>query len=1858
MSDEVISSLNKPTRRESALGKNVSVRDLSTNKQVYVSWGIVTNVYYKKGTLDFKTTLMGSSYIATEKHNAMSGSAKIPVDFWGNNSDGKPFGSYRPISVGNRILVAYIGGKTSSPVVIGVYPDTESSYELISPAIDDTSSIDGTTDEIGSDLATKKVYPSGQVYYQSGKGDLYRLFNGKSYFTVNSSYASRINRGIERLGQQGTYSDDSSDTSESVMAGDWSLVHEDNTEKDTDNITNNHYTRVYLNRYGNLAIIATDKDSSQVVSMIEVSQNGGITLAKQYDGIGDDGIDSSIYTKLTVGDKDKTTSIISSDGTKTGTIDVSPDAVSVNGKPIANTQDTADNITKAVSGITKEWTENLADEISKVQDEVQKATQEATDAANNAQQVGNQAAGVAEAAKQAASTAQEIASEAQTAGNAALIKANSAYDTGTQAQRAADNAKAAADSAAAIGNKAQEAADSVASQAKKNTEDIAGLSDDTKEAQRTANSATQQANSAFEKANDALEGIQGISTTKSDKNVDPNRVKGVTISPSSTITFSDLNAELSDLQVNTVTFQIRVNFNNAKDSNPVLNVNDYAQVEGFLKKINTLDVIPKVLIEPLPIVSSGYVSPKNYTPTDVSSFFDSWTKIVSSVATMVNQYNVYGLYIGYAFDNLESYTDNWTSLINTIKPIFSGQLLYMSSYWTTATWDTNSNNKYQTKLAYPLWGMVDIIAIAPYFEVTDDTEPTASDLEGYFKNVPLYQRGQNIYQEIKNFYDKWKKPILLGDVGIPAYSGAAQAPYNGTTMSSQVASSSIQESWLEAWYVTFEDLDWFKGINSYCIGNPYDSYNYDSSTSVYKYWKKTFYYEKSVTQSQIVQLDDMIATKVSDKDFDSATVQMSNQISTKVEQKQYDLDMTTKNTGVVDTNRIKGGNLSDKVQGATNNIIDSINTLKLNSITLPVYVTATDTSDSSPVVSDTDLTGLETSIKAVQANDTNTKIILEPYPLINNGNSSSSGWEPSSVDTWFTSWTSVMSKLAQLAAKYQVYGLYVGSKLDSLESYSSKWDTLITSVRSILSYLDTATSKNTTRVIYETTHWVTSKDASDTQMAYQNKLNSPLFGYVDVIAIAAYFEVTDKINPSVQDIKDGIYSVPIHDREQNIYQEIKNFYDKWNKPIMFGELGIPPYDQSASAPYQANIQPGWKPSDTVQHNWFAAWYEVFAPETWLLGFSLFSVGDSNSTYYVQSGDIASFLSQLNLYQSTVSQSQITQLVDDINLRVQKGDVITQINLDDSGVLIDGAKNHITGETTIDNGIIKTAMIGDAQITDAKIDSLTASKLTAGTIDASVISVTKLDASNITTGTMSASKIVGGELDFNHIIAKDLTANSITSGTIDFSKIEGTNIDATNITTGNMNASLITTGTLDADLMTTGTLDASKVVVTNLSASSILTGTLDASKVTVSNIDASKIITGTLDGSVVNVIKLNASNITAGTLTADLIKTGTFDISKVNVENFSANNIVAGIISGKDLSIDLDTGEVKFSSGNITGKDLSIDLDTGEVNFEAGNIKNSSNTFNIDVTKGEILSGNDIGVMTINDADISYWKDTSASVWQGQIALNEIAIGATYPSIMLSAADSVVISPGNGNTPLSTVTATTGDAVFGKEFIEFNTVSDLSKSTAQSSPAGFLVKNYASGSTPSSDPLSYMDINPYGSWVFTLPKKYEPSYEKYPPVFGDAPIIEVYGAGMYLNGSVQIAGSLAVGGAKQSIQPTRDGVRGLYAYETAESYFGDLGEESTDDTCKVTVNIDTIFRDTVNTSFPYQVFITPYGKGNVWVSERKSDHFVVESSLPNIPFGWEVKVRRRGSETDRLPKSDISLEQLKRMDEEHMDIKEK
>jgi hypothetical protein len=89
-------------------------------------------------------------------------------------------------------------------------------------------------------------------------------------------------------------------------------------------------------------------------------------------------------------------------------------------------------------------------------------------------------------------------------------------------------------------------------------------------------------------------------------------------------------------------------------------------------------------------------------------------------------------------------------------------------------------------------------------------------------------------------------------------------------------------------------------------------------------------------------------------------------------------------------------------------------------------------------------------------------------------------------------------------------------------------------------------------------------------------------------------------------------------------------------------------------------------------------------------------------------------------------SQIQQLSDNINLCVVKNDVINQINLSTEGILIAGKKVHISGQTTIDNAVIKSAMI----------DSISADKITAGTLNAANVNVINLNANNISSGTLT------------------------------------------------------------------------------------------------------------------------------------------------------------------------------------------------------------------------------------------------------------------------------------------------------------------------------------------------------------------------------------------------------------------------------------------------------------------------------------------------------------------------------------------
>lgn len=128
------------------------------------------------------------------------------------------------------------------------------------------------------------------------------------------------------------------------------------------------------------------------------------------------------------------------------------------------------------------------------------------------------------------------------------------------------------------------------------------------------------------------------------------------------------------------------------------------------------------------------------------------------------------------------------------------------------------------------------------------------------------------------------------------------------------------------------------------------------------------------------------------------------------------------------------------------------------------------------------------------------------------------------------------------------------------------------------------------------------------------------------------------------------------------------------------------------------------------------------------------------------------------------------------------------------------------------------------------------------------------------------------------------------------------------------------------------------------------------------------------------------------------------------------------------------------------------------------------------------------------------------------------------------------------------------------------------------------------------------------------------------------IMDSNNLGTLLCGDIN-ANTLSIKGSKNCIQKTEHyGERAINAYETAEYFFGDIGRGKVENgSCSI--SIEDIFKECVNTSIKYHIFLTKYGKGDIWVAEMNTDYFIVKGD--DISFSWELKAKRIGYEGARL-----------------------
>lgn len=341
------------------------------------------------------------------------------------------------------------------------------------------------------------------------------------------------------------------------------------------------------------------------------------------------------------------------------------------------------------------------------------------------------------------------------------------------------------------------------------------------------------------------------------------------------------------------------------------------------------------------------------------------------------------------------------------------------------------------------------------------------------------------------------------------------------------------------------------------------------------------------------------------------------------------------------------------------------------------------------------------------------------------------------------------------------------------------------------------------------------------------------------------------------------------------------------------------------------------------------------------------------------------------------------------------------------------------------------------------------------------------------------------------------------------------------------------------------------------------------------------------------------------INADKITTGTLDAAKFNVKNFSADNIVGGTLSGVVVKTGANDRYFQTSKDNIYWvRKGSMSLVGNDTYLNSANGLNIADEKNIQLTTWGGATVNKDGSITNDSGNSGHPKIVIDD--EGKYNPDDI-----YGSAFGGGPGDSEIAQWVGNKEYTVLTRNQGFTV------RLNDGNNKSVFAIQKdNKVGFYVGGGDDGG----------EIRIAGAGPIKLQGKY---------------LDDGFDDGMtHTLGNLQVDNLhvrkwLGVDQSKNAIVKTSQGPVTINAYETAEYYFGDIGEGQTSTDGIAYIGIEKLFNETVNTTIPYHVFITAYGAGNIWVDQREHNRFIVKSDQPNLKFSWEIKAKRKGYEQTRL-----------------------
>ena len=351
------------------------------------------------------------------------------------------------------------------------------------------------------------------------------------------------------------------------------------------------------------------------------------------------------------------------------------------------------------------------------------------------------------------------------------------------------------------------------------------------------------------------------------------------------------------------------------------------------------------------------------------------------------------------------------------------------------------------------------------------------------------------------------------------------------------------------------------------------------------------------------------------------------------------------------------------------------------------------------------------------------------------------------------------------------------------------------------------------------------------------------------------------------------------------------------------------------------------------------------------------------------------------------------------------------------------------------------------------------------------------------------------------------------------------------------------------------------------------------------------------------------------INADKITTGTLDAAKFNVKNFSADNIVGGTLSGVVVKTGDNDRYFQTSKNNIYWvRNGSMSLVGNDTYLNSANGLNIADEKNIQLTTWGGATVNKDGSITNNSGNYGHPKIVIDR--EGNFNPDD-----PYGAPFAGGPGDSEIAQWVGNKEYTVLTRNQGFTV------HLNDGNNKSVFAIQKdNKVGFYVGGGDDGG----------EIRIAGAGPIKLQGRHIDDG------FDDA---ATHTFGNIQVDNLHVRKWLGVDQSKNAIVKTSQGPVTINAYETAEYYFGDIGEGQTSADGIAYIGIEKLFNETVNTTIPYHVFVTAYGPGTIWVDQREHNRFVVKSDQPNLKFSWEIKAKRKGYEHTRLQNVDDKLNHM-------------